>query len=78
MRKIKVGMYLADEDDNVVSKRELSGQWSVDLEYELKTHFEVDVKDEIASILMKNFIAHLTPNTIKEMLAEAKEKMSDE
>lgn len=78
MKRIHVGVYLEDENGNILSKRVVSGNWSVDLEYQLKTHFEVDVMDEIASIVNKNLVAQLRPKVMREMIEEAKEKMSDE
>lgn len=78
MRNIHVGIFLQDEQGQIISKRIISGNWSVDLEYQLKTHFEVDVSDEIASVLKKNVVAQLQSSTIKDMIEEAKEEMNDE
>jgi len=75
MKTLKMGVCFLDEDDNLISKRLVNANWSVNLEQDLKGMFNVDVLDEIAAILTENVKLTLTQDTVKDMLNEVKDKL---
>lgn len=77
MKTISIGLHFADENGNIVSKRQISGSWSTTMEYEFKQHHAADVKDQIAQILFENLKVQITPEMLKSMMNEAKEKLED-
>ncbi len=74
MKTLKVGVCLLDEDENIISKRTIGTNWEVNVERDLKSHHKVHILDEISTILSENLKLQLTPDVIKEMLNEVKER----
>ena len=74
MKILKLGVCFLDEDDNLISKRMVNANWTVDLEQDLKGLFDVYFLDEIAAILTEHLKLTLTEDTVKDMLNEIKDK----
>jgi hypothetical protein len=75
MKHLTLGIYFADEEGNICSKRQIASNWSVTDEEILERDFNVNIMDEISNILVENLKLQLTSETIKEMLEEMKERM---
>ena len=73
MKSLKLGVCFLDEEENIISKRVIGADWSVNIEQDLKNKFDFRVEDEIAAILTENLKLQLTPEVVKEMLIEVKE-----
>ena len=78
MKTLKLGVCFLDEEDNIISKRIIGANWSVNVEQDLKHKFNGHVEDEIAAILTENLKIQLNPEVVKEMLLEVKERDLDE
>jgi len=74
MKSLKLGVCFLDEEENIISKRVIGADWSVNIEQDLKNKFDFRVEDEIAAILTENLKLQLTPEVVKEMLKEVKER----
>ena len=74
MKHLVLGIYFSDKNGKVYSKRQVGSNWSVDVEQDLMKHHDIDVLDEAATILVENLKLQLTPDVIKEMLNEIKER----
>ena len=73
MKTLKLGVCFLDEEDNIISKRVIGADWSVNVEQDLKHKFHTRMEDEVAAILTENLKLQLTPEVVKEMLNEVKE-----
>ena len=74
MKTLKLGVCFLDEEDNIISKRVIWSHWSVNIDQDLKDRVNLHVEDEIAAILTENLKIQLTPETVKTMLLEIKER----
>jgi len=71
---LKLGVCFLDEEDNIITKRVIGTNWSVNIEKDLREKFDTHVDDEIAEILTGNLKLQLTSEIVKEMLKEVKER----
>ena len=74
MKTLTVGVCFLDEEGNVINKRTIGTNWSLDVEQDLKLKFNIHMIDEVASILTDNIKLQLTQSVIKEMLLEVQER----
>ena len=74
MKTLKVGVCFLDDEDNVITKRVVGTNWTVNVEQDLKKNFNVHMMDEIASILTENIKLQLTDEVIREMITEVQER----
>jgi len=74
MKNLKLGICFLDEEDNIINKRTVGSNWEVYIEEDLKRNYNIHIEDEISEIVCENLKLQLTPDTIKEMLKEIKEK----
>ena len=74
MKTLKLGVCFLDEEDNIITKRVIGTNWSVNIEQDLREKFHTHVDDEIAEILTGNLKLQLTSEIVKEMLKEVKER----
>lgn len=74
MKTLIVGVCFLDEEGTIISKRTIGTNWSVDFEQDLKKFTNIDMIDEISSILTENLKLQLTQPVIKEMLLEVQER----
>ena len=74
MKTLKVGVCFLDDEDNVITKRVVGTNWTVNVEQDLKKNFNIHMMDEIASILTENIKLQLTDEVIREMLTEVQER----
>ncbi len=72
MTNLTLGIYFADENDNVCSKRQIGTNWQVNANQYLLGDHAADVEDEISKILVENLKLQITPEVVKEMLDEIK------
>lgn len=78
MREVKMGICFLDKEDNILTKRTLESNWTVDVEQDLKEKFDIYVLDEIATILTEAAKLELKQDVVKEMLYELKELQCQE
>lgn len=69
MKNLILGVYLEDEDGNVISKRPVGKNWSVD-NHDMKGFHNKLFFEEVSAILTENLKISLTENTIMEMFEE--------
>ena len=74
MKHLALGIYFSDKNGDVYSKRLVGSNWSINVEQDLMKYHAIDVMDEIATILVENLKLQVTPDIIKEMLSEIKER----
>ena len=74
MKTLKVGICFLDDEDNVITKRVVGTNWTVNVEQDLKKNFNIHMMDEIASILTENIKLQLTDEVIREMITEVQER----
>ena len=72
MKRLNIGIFIQDENEKIVSKKLVTENWKVDMEYDLKQHSSVDIRDEIASIIYKHFNEFFKVEVLKDMIDEAK------
>jgi len=72
METLKLGIYFADENDRVISKREIGSNWHIDVEQCTRFSFN-SIQDEIAAVLEERLKLQVNKDLIKEMLNEIKE-----
>lgn len=72
MKHLTLGIYFADEEGNIQSKRQIGSNWSVTDEEILSRDFNICVEDEIAQILVENLKLQLTKEFVKDMIQEMK------
>jgi flagellar basal body rod protein FlgG len=74
MKTLKLGVCFLDEEDNIISKRMIGTNWSVNVEQDMRENFNVNMMDEVSAILTENLKLQLTEDTIRNMLDEVQEK----
>ena len=75
MKTLKVGICFLDDENNIITKRTIGTNWSVDAEEDLKRKIpNIHMIDEIATILTENLKLQLTNEVMKDMLIEVQEK----
>ena len=72
METLKLGIYFADENDRVISKREIGSNWHIDVEQCTRFPFN-SIQDEVAAVLEERLKLQVNKDLIKEMLNEIKE-----
>lgn len=70
MRNLTLGVCFFDEDDNVIIKRNIGTNWSINDEQDLRKKFNIYMEQEIASILYENLKLQLTEDVVLEMVKE--------
>lgn len=71
IKELKLGICFLDDDDNVISKRVVGTNWTLNMDEEdsmkdYKMHFF----DEIARVLCDNLKLQLTEETVLDMIKE--------
>jgi len=74
MRNLTVGVCFLDDENNIITKRTVGTNWTIDAEQDLKRTMNMHMMDEIAAILTENIKLQLTDEVMKEMLIEVQEK----
>ncbi len=74
LKTLKLGICFLDEEDNIISKRLVGRNWSVNIEQDMRENFNVNMMDEVAAILTENLKLQLTEDIVRNMLDEVQEK----
>ena len=74
MRTLKAGICFLDEEDNVISKRVIGTNWTIDIEQHLKDNFNVHILDEVAEIITENLKLQLNASEVRKMITEVEER----
>ena len=77
MRNLTVGVCFLDDEENIITKRVIGTNWTVDAEQDLKRNMNIHMMDEIATILTENVKLQLTNEVMKDMLKEVQEGMEE-
>ena len=70
MKTLTVGVCFLDDENNVIVKRTIGTNWTLDMEEDFKKEFNGYLMDEVATILTENVKLQLTEEVMKDMLAE--------
>lgn len=71
MKNIKLGLCFLDENDEIIVRRTVKANWTIDAEQDLKMFHNIHIRDEIAAIFTEHLKLELDSNDIvKEMLDE--------
>jgi len=71
MKNIKLGLCFLDENDEVIVKRTIKANWTINIEQDLKAFHNTHIKDEIAAIFTEHLKLELDSNdVVKEMIDE--------
>lgn len=72
MDKINLGICLLDDDGNVLAKKVVSANWSVDINdaKEMFKQFKVSMADEVSDVLVESLKMKISSNDIKELLSD--------
>jgi len=54
MKNLKLGLCFLDENDEVIVKRTVKANWTIDAEHDLKMFHNIHIRDEIAAILTEH------------------------
>jgi len=74
MKNLTVGICFLDDEENIITKRVIGTNWTVNVEQDLKEKFNIHMMDEIATILTENLKLQLTNEVMKDMLKEVHER----
>jgi len=73
MKNVRLGLCFLDENDEVISKRVLGTDWTINMEQDKRIFYnDIDIKGEATSTLLENIRISLNREIIKEMLDELK------
>lgn len=67
---MKIGLCVLDENDNLIKSKTLSVKFREEVKDEMKSFFSLDMKTEIANILLQEIKKNLTIDDIKELLED--------
>lgn len=71
MKNLKLGLCFLDENDEVIVKRAIKANWTINTEQDLKMFHNINIIDEVAAILTEHLKLELNSNNIvKEMIDE--------
>ena len=71
MKNLKLGLCFLDENDEVIVKRAIKANWTINTEQDLKMFHNINIIDEVAAILTEHLKLELDSNDIvKEMIDE--------
>lgn len=73
MKTLKVGLCIFDEDDNIITSRNLTAHWHANLGEEVREKFGLRIEDEIASIISENINKEDVKKCLIEMMKEISE-----
>jgi len=68
MKSFTIAICLLDEEDNIINKKKISARWSMELEKEIKSIFDVDLKSEAASLILDEIKRELTQEIIEDFI----------
>jgi len=74
MKNLTLGICFLDDEGNVISKRVIGTNWTLDTEQDLKRFPNTCIFDEISAILTENIKLQLTNDVIREMVEEIRDK----
>jgi len=77
MANLTLGIFMADENGEIVSKRQLESNWTVNDEQDLMLHHSKYFYEEVARILVDQLKLSLNSEMVEDMLKEIKNKMSN-
>lgn len=75
MRHLTLGIFMADENGEIISKRQLESNWTVNDEQDLMDHHSLYFYEEVSKILVENLKLSLNSEMVEDMLKEIKEKL---
>lgn len=71
MKNLKLGLCFLDENDEVIVRRTVKANWTINTEQDLKMFHNVNIRDEVAAIFTEHLKLELDSNdVVKEMLDE--------
>lgn len=71
MKNLKLGLCFLDENGEVIVKRTVKANWTINTEQDLKMFHNVNIRDEVAAIFTEHLRFELDSNDIiKEMIDE--------
>jgi RNase adaptor protein for sRNA GlmZ degradation len=70
MKNLKLALCFLDEDDNIFVKRHLEVHWELKLEEDMRILLDVDMKNELASILTEQTKIDLAKGAILKLIDE--------
>jgi hypothetical protein len=74
MKEVTMGICMFDENDEVVARKNIGTNWSIDVVQDMQHFFNVSMINEIARILTENIKLQLTQEVVKEMVIELRDK----
>lgn len=73
MKTLNLGIcFIDDEGENVLCKRVVSANWSINMEQDMKALHNISIEEEIANVLVEQLKLSLTSEVVIEMLEEMK------
>ena len=71
MKKLKLAICSLDENDNVIAISDaLSSEWDQETEDQMKTNFDIDIKIEMASALVKELAKSMSSSNLKKLIKD--------
>jgi len=75
MKTLKLGICFLDMEDNIIAKKVVEANWSINLETDVNKFFDIDIQKEVATILAEHLKLETTPDVIREMLLECRSEL---
>lgn len=71
MKEIKFALCLMDMDDNILSRREIKGTWTIGDERYLDEKFDVVAHNEVVNVISDILRRQITKKVIRYLMSEA-------
>jgi hypothetical protein len=71
MKELKFALCLMDVYDNILSRREMKGTWTIGDEKYLDEKFDIVAHNEVASVISDTLSQEITEKVIKDLMKEA-------
>jgi hypothetical protein len=75
MKTLKIGLCFLDEEDNIIVKKVLEANWSMDWKEMLKKENKIHMIDEVSHVLAEMSKVQITEELIKSMLESYEKKL---
>ena len=71
MKELKFALCLMDVYDNILSRREMKGTWTIGDEKYLDEKFDIVAHNEVASVISDILSQEITERVIKDLMKKA-------
>ncbi len=75
MKTLKIGLCFLDEEDNIIVKKVLEANWSMDWKEMLKKANKIHMIDEVSHVLAEISKSQITEELVKSMLESYEKKL---